>query len=115
MHRHHMTHSAAGHLGEAQEGVDAVHGLVEHSEEQDGHAGEEDVEGGRADVVHHGLPAVAAVELQQQGRARNYRLAEQALLFPTLLYWLPLYIPPKQSGHACRVLSFDGMYARRAA
>ncbi len=53
------------HLGEAQQRLDAVHGAVEHGEEQDGQRGEHDVEGGRRDVVHHGLPAVAAVELRQ--------------------------------------------------
>ena len=64
------------HLGEAQQGADAVHGAVEHGEEQDGQGGEHDVEGGRGDVVHHGLPAVAAVELR--GRTTIWNLERQA-------------------------------------
>ncbi len=64
--------SGAGspHLGVAQQGLDAVHGAVQHGKEQDGDAGEQHVEGGRADVVHHRLPAEAVVEL----RARAHTL-----------------------------------------
>ena len=54
---------ASAHLREAQQGVEVVHWSIQHCKQQDGQGCEDDVEGCSADVVHHGLPAEAAVEL----------------------------------------------------
>ena len=39
---------------------------VQHSKQQDGDTGEDDIEGGSADVIHQGLPAEAVVELVEE-------------------------------------------------
>ena len=51
------------HLRKAQEGVQVSDRPVQDGKEQNGNGGEDHVEGGCADVIHHALAAVAAVEL----------------------------------------------------
>ena len=57
-----------------------AHGAVQHSKEQDWERGEDDVECGCRDVIHHGLAGEAAVELVvEQHEAEGDVLVEGVL------------------------------------